>query len=96
MPGFSSNEIVTIPSCRHLATQILINDLNLIVDVQDQHHFRLEGGIPFLHVVANLVGPEFALPQNLVEFGSAQLAQRWMSGRNAVLAHMRCPQPIGP
>jgi len=70
-----------------LALQVLIDDLTLLVDVHCRHYFGLKGGMPRFHVVANLVRPKFALPQNLVEFGSAQLAQRRVSGAT-MLAHM--------
>src|SRR6266849_3052892 len=36
-------------------------------------HFGLEGGIPPLHVVSNLVRPKGALAQDFMKFGATQL-----------------------
>jgi hypothetical protein len=42
------------------------------------------------------VGPEFALPQDLVEFGAAQFEQRRMPDCDAVLADVSEQQPVRP
>ena len=79
-----------------LPWSVFIDDLDLLVDVQYVGHFDLEVWISLLDVVANLVRPEFALPQDLVEFGAAQLEQRRMSASDAVLAEVSEQQPVRP
>ena len=75
---------------------IFIDDLDLLIDVQHAGHFGFEVRIPFLHVISNFVRSQFALSQDLVEFGAAQLEQCRMTGRDAVLAHVSDQQFVRP
>ena len=80
--------IVTSQLPTGFAPVIFIDDLDLLVHVQHVGHFELEVRIPLLHVVSDLVRPQFALPQDLVEFGSAQFEQRRMAGCDTALVYV--------
>ena len=79
-----------------LAPPIFIDDLDFLVDVQHAGHFDFKVRVPFLHVVSNFVRSQFALPQDLVEFGAAQPEQCRMPGCGAVLAYVSDQQSVRP
>ena len=79
-----------------LASPIFIDELHFFVDVQHAGHFDFEVRIPFLHVVSNLVRSQFALLQDLVEFGAAQPEQRRVPGCDTVLVYVSDQQLVRP
>src|SRR5207245_5512916 len=60
------------------SSDLFVDDLHLFVDVQHIRHFGLEVRIPPLHIVSNLVRPQFALTQDF-EIGRASCRVRmWL------------------
>ncbi len=64
--------------------------------MQYLRHFGLEGGVPPLHVGANLVRAQFPVAQDFVQFGSTQPFEGRLSGCDALPAHMGGRQFAGP
>lgn len=68
--------------------QASVDDLDLLVNMQDLDHLPFKLRIPALDVIADLVGPDLALRQYPMQFGTTQFDQAGVSGIDAMLAHV--------
>ncbi len=71
-----------------------IHDFNFLVHVQNLNPLSFKLRIPALHIVADLVRPDFALRQYPMQFGTAQFNQTWMACGAAMLPHVPLQQRV--